>query len=155
MTHNNAMSDVLERLYSLCGAQFGEETIANCYGVLIADLREEAYAQGWLDDSQSCQKALERGLRLIIVLESTTEPLQWTRSLSLVPVSSKTRRSRKRPTDHENIAEERAQKKSRRGSAKDNPDQRIQDGLGKLYKPRWTKEQKDWVVSTFPHGETD
>ena len=55
MTHNNAMSDVLERLHSLCGAQFGEETIANCYGVLIADLWEEAYAEGWLDDSQSCQ----------------------------------------------------------------------------------------------------
>ena len=55
MTHNNAMSDVLERLHSLCGAQFGEERIANCYGVLIADLWEEAYAQGWVDDSQSCQ----------------------------------------------------------------------------------------------------
>ncbi len=40
-------------------------------------------------------------------------------------------------------------------TVKDNPDQRIQDGLKTLSKPRWTKEQKDWVVFTFPHGETD
>ena len=62
------------------------------------------------------------------------------------PVSSNTRRNRKRPADHENAAEETAQKKSRRGSAKDNPDQRIQDCLETLSKPRWTKGQKDWVV---------
>src|SRR5947207_3284174 len=70
-------------------------------------------------------------------------------------VRSKTLRGRKRHADCRNAAEETAQKKSRRECAEDddsNPDQKIQDGLERLSKPRWTKEQKDWVV---PHGETD
>ena len=55
MTQNNAKSKALERLHSLCGAQFGQETMPNCYGILIAGLWDEAYAQGWLNDNSSCQ----------------------------------------------------------------------------------------------------
>lgn len=150
MTQTNAMSNVLERLHSLCGAQFGEEKIADCYGVLIADLWEEAYTQGWLDDSQNCQTSLgERSeahhSTRIYDGATAVDKVSVARAIG-TPVSSNTRRNRKRPANHENAAEETAQKKSRRGGAKDNPDQRIQDCLETLSKPRWTKEQKDWVV---------
>jgi hypothetical protein len=162
MAQNNAMSNVLGRLHSLCGVQFSQETIANCYGVLVADLWEEAYAQGWLDDSQSCQTSSgetpEAHHGTEIYDGATAVDKDIVATATGTSVRSKTLRSRKRPADYENTAEETAQKKSRRESAEDNnsnPDQEIQDGLERLSKPRWTKEQKDWVVSTFPHGETD
>jgi hypothetical protein len=162
MTQNNAISSVLERLHSLCGVQFSQETIAYCYGVLVADLWEEAYAQGWLDDSQSCQTnsgetpGAHHGPQIYDGATAMDKVIVATATGT--SVGSKTLRSRKRSANYENAAEETAQKKCRRESAEDNnsnPDQKIQDGLERLSKPRRTKEQKDWVVSTFPHGETD
>lgn len=162
MTQNNAMSNVLERLHSLCGVQFSQETIANCYGVLVAELWEEAYAQGWLDDSQSCQTSSGETPEAYHGTETydgaTAADKNIVATATGTSVRSKTLRSRKRPADYENTVKETAQKKSRRESAEDNnsnADQEIQDGLERLSKPRRTKEQKDWVVSTFPHGETD
>jgi hypothetical protein len=128
---------------------------------LAADLWEEAYAQGWLYDSQSCQTSAgetpEAHCGTEIYDGATAVDKDIVTTANGTSVRSKTLRCRKRPADYENTVEETAQKKSRRVSAEDynsNSDQEIQDGLERLYKPRWTKEQKDWVVSTFPHGET-
>lgn len=161
-TQNNAMSSVLERLHSLCVVRFGQETIANCYGVLIADLWEDAYAQGWLNDSQSCQTSLGERPELHhstgIYVGATAVDKDMVATAIGTSVRSKTLRGIKRIADYDNAAEGTAQKKSRRGSAEDNnfnPNQKVQDGLESLSKPRWTKEQKNWVVSTFPHGETN
>ena len=98
---------------------------------------------------KAAEQAQERGPRLIMVLESTTEPLQWTRALSLP--QPERRSGRKRCVAGNDLPTMRMQRRrQRRKSAEgestedndSNPDQKIQDGLKRLPKLRWTKEQK-------------
>ena len=51
MGQNGAIFNTQERLKYRYGVEYSQETIAQSYGVLIAGLWEEAYAQGWLSDS--------------------------------------------------------------------------------------------------------
>ena len=50
MTADDAMSKVLTKLSEFYGVQITSKKIQESYGILIADLWEEAYAQGWLDN---------------------------------------------------------------------------------------------------------
>ena len=66
MTPDDAISKVLTRLSEFYGVQITSKKIQQNYGILIADLWEEAYAQGWLDNSGTSdgdnQKAIRYGL---------------------------------------------------------------------------------------------
>lgn len=160
MKQSGAMANVLEKLHSLCGVQLSQETIADCYGILIADLWEEAYAHGWLDDSQSRQTSsgnipeTHHGTKIHEAIAVDKDMVAISTKTS---VRSKTLRGRKRPVDRGHAAQT-ARKRFRTEDAErndSNHDQKIQDDLESLSKPRWTKEQDNWVVSNFPHGETD
>ena len=50
MTSDDAMSKVLTKLSGFYGVQITAKKIQNSYGILIADLWEEAYTQGWLEN---------------------------------------------------------------------------------------------------------
>ncbi len=66
MTPGDAMSKVLTRLSQFYCVQIPSKKIQKSYGILIADLCEEAYAQGWLDSNRisngDSQKAFRHGL---------------------------------------------------------------------------------------------
>ena len=112
---------------------------------------------------KAAEQAQERSPRLIMVLESTTEPLQWTRALSLP--QPERRSGRKRCVAGNDLPTMRMQRRrERRKSAEgestedndSNPNQKIQDSVLKGC-PSYAgpRSRKDWVISTFPHGETD
>lgn len=66
MALDDAMSKVLTRLSEFYGVQITSKKIQESYGILIADLWEEAYAQGWLDNNGTSdgesQKAFQHSL---------------------------------------------------------------------------------------------
>jgi hypothetical protein len=66
VTPDNAMSKILTKLSEFYDVQVTSKKIQESYGILIADLWEEAYAQGWLDNDGTSdgdsQEAFRHGL---------------------------------------------------------------------------------------------
>ena len=66
MTPDDAISKVLTKLSEFYDVQITSKKIQESYGILIADLWEEAYAQGWLDNDgtsdDDSQEAFRYGL---------------------------------------------------------------------------------------------
>jgi hypothetical protein len=162
MTQQNAMSTVRQRLHSSCGVQLTQDKIASCYGVLIADLWEEAYAEGCLDDNRGHQTSLGDTPKANHGTEIDDEVIPVNNDITITAtgtsVKPKPLRGRKRPKDDVNAAEESAQKRSKHEIVESNGtnlDKKIQYGLDNLSRPRWTKEHNDWIISSYPHGQTD